>query len=257
MMLTTTEHLKLDGEYFVREYLATGEREYKDKVVSSFAPLIKYVIGRFNLSYSSTLEKDDLYQAGIFGLLKALDRYRPEKGVPFKSFAYKRIHGEVVDTLRKEGLIGRDKYEKVKKVEETIRHLSSEFGREPSIEEVCRALDISDTEYYSILNASQMVYTTSLNAKIYDGDGEFVYRIDTLSDDDQMTPEDFVTDQNLKENLKKVINELSERQKIIFALYYYEELTLADIGKVVGLTEARISQIINKTLVEIKVKLDQ
>ena len=102
-----------------------------------------------------------------------------------------------------------------------------------------------------------MVYTTSLNSKIYDGEGEFVYRIDTLSDEDQLSPEDLVTSQNLKDNLKRIINNLNERQKIIFALYYYEELTLADIGNAVGLTEARISQIINKTLIEIKVKLEQ
>ena len=178
-------------------------------------------------------------------------------GVPFKSFAFKRIHGEVVDTLRKEGVIGRDKYEKVKKLEETVRYLSAEYGREPSDEEICQWLNISETEYYSIVNASQMVYTTSLNSKIYDGEGEFVYRIDTLSDEDQLSPEDLVTSQNLKDNLKRIINNLNERQKIIFALYYYEELTLADIGNAVGLTEARISQIINKTLIEIKVKLEQ
>jgi len=255
-MLTNTEQLKLDGEYFVKEYLRTGDKQYKDKVVSSFAPLIKHVIGRFNMSYSNTLDKEDLYQAGIFGLLKALERYRPETGVPFKSFAYKRIHGEVVDTLRKEGLIGRDKYEKVKKLEIATRELAAELGREPSITEICERLNIDESEYYSTLNASQMVYTTSLNSKVYDGEGEFVYKIDTLADDEQLTPEEILINQNLKVNLKRIINGLPERQKIILALYFYEELTLADIGRVVGLTEARISQILNKTLVEIKALLD-
>jgi len=256
-MITNTACLKLDGEYYVKEYLTTGARKSKDEVIASFAPLIKYIIGRFNLNYSNTLDKDDLYQAGIFGLLKALERYRPETGVPFKSYAYKRIHGEVVDMLRKEGLIGRDKYDKIKKMEEAVRHLSAEFGREPTENEVCNWLQISENEYYSTLNASQMVYTTSLNSKIYDNDGEFVYRIDTLTDDEQPNAEDILIKQNLKENLKQIINKFDDRERIIFALYYYEELTLSDIGKIIGLTEARISQIINKKLIEIRSELDQ
>lgn len=255
MMHTNIQKFNLDGEALVKEYAATGNPALKEKIVTAFSPVIKHVVGRFNMTYSTTMCRNDLYQFGIFGLLKALDRFKLDVGVPFKAYAYKRIYGEVVDSLRKEGLIGRDKYEKIKKLEETIKSLTSSFGRDPSADEVCEKMDISHNEYYSTLSASQLTYTLSLNTKIMGDEGEFIYRIDTLVDDDQMTPEEAVMKNDLKKSLKEVVNKLPEREKIIMALYFYEELTLADIGKVVGLSEARISQILNKTLVKIKAQL--
>jgi RNA polymerase sigma factor for flagellar operon FliA len=243
------------GEDLVRSYAETGNPALKEKIVSVYAPLIKYVVGRINVTYSVTLDRDDLYQYGILGLLKALDRYEPERGVPFKAYAYKRINGEVIDALRKEGLIGRDKYEKVKQLENTIKTLTGSLGREPSADEVCDKLNISETEYYSTLNASQITYMTSLNTRISDGDGDFIYRIDQVVDESQNAPDELLIRKNLKDHLKNLIARLPEKPKLILALYFYEELTLADIGKVVGLTEARISQILNKTLLELKIKL--
>jgi len=247
----------MDGEVLVKEFLLKRNRILKDRIIRSYAPLVKHVVGRFNLTYSTTLSPEDLYQAGIFGLLKALERFKPEIGTPFKSYAYKRIHGEVVDTLRKEGMIGRDKYEQIKTLEKTIRELTDINGYEPSAEEVCAAADITEQEYYALLSTAQVIYTTSLNSKVSDSEGEFVYRIDTLRDEDQPNPEDDAIKNDLKLNLKSVINELPERKKLIMALYFYEELTLADIAKVLDLTEARISQILNQTLVEVRAKLEQ
>lgn len=247
----------MDGEALVNEFVQTGRPQVKDKIVKSFAPLVKHIVGRFNVSYSSTLSADDLYQAGVFGLLMALDRYKPQPGNSFKSFAYKRIYGEVVDTLRKEGMIGRDKYEQIKNLESTIRSLTASLGYEPSPEEVCSQMDITIDQYNALLNTSQMVYTTSLNTKISDGEGEFIYRIDTLRDEDQQSPEERTTQQDLKRNLKQIINHLPDREKLIMALYFYEELTLADIARVLDLSEARISQILNKCLLSIRSKLEQ
>ena len=247
--------MQLDGESLVKEYAASRNQRLKESIVVSYAPLVKHIVGRFNLTYSTTLATDDLYQAGVFGLLKALDRYKLEAGVPFKAFAYKRIFGEVVDTLRKEGMLGRDKYDQVKKLEQAVRDLTSSFGYEPSVDEICRHMNITEDEYYALLNTAQMVYTTSLNTRISGDEGEFIYRIDTLKDDDQLSPEDELIKQDLKARLKEIINELPDRQKLIMALYFYEELTLADIGRVVDLTEARISQILNKTLIEVRSKL--
>lgn len=246
----------MDGELLVKQFVQTGQPVLRDQIVQSYAPLVKHVVGRFNLSYSTTLTREDLYQAGVFGLLVALDRYKLESGTPFKSFAYKRIYGEVVDTLRKEGLIGRDKYDQIKKLEQAIHSLSSTLGYVPSPEEVCSYLDISEETYHGLRGTAQMVYTTSLNTKISDDDGEFIYRIDTLQEEDQATPEEATITADLKHNLKKVINGLPERQKLIMALYYYEELTLADIARVLDLSEARISQILNQTHIEIRTSLE-
>jgi RNA polymerase sigma factor for flagellar operon FliA len=242
------------GEYLVQEYLKSKNPLIKDKIVESYGPLVKHIIGRYNLTYSTTMSQDDLYQFGILGLLKALDRYDVEMNVPFKGFVYKRIQGEVIDAMRREGLIGRDMYEKVKNLEKCIKKLSAQNGREPAMHEICSFMDISEKEYYSILNTSQMTYMTSLNITVSDEEGASVYKVDTLEDEDQMNPEEIVEKQNLKVRLKQVLNKLPERERLILALYFYEELILADIAKILELSEARISQILNKTLMEIKTR---
>lgn len=242
------------GEDLVLEYVKTKSPLIKDKIVASYGPLVKHIIGRFNLSYSKTMSLDDLYQFGILGLLKALDRFKIEMNVPFKGFVYKRIHGEVIDAMRREGLIGRDMYEKVKNLEECVKKLISQNGREPAMHEICDVLEISEKEYYSILNTSQMTYMTSLNTTVSDEEGSSIYKLDMLKDESQRSPEELMVNANLKERLKHVINELPERERLILALYFYEELILADIAKILELSEARISQILNKTLLDLKTK---
>jgi len=248
---------RTNGESLVREFFRTKNPRLKGEIVSSYAPLVKHVVGRFNLTYSTTLSQDDLFQAGIFGLLKALERFRPETGTSFKAFAYKRIYGEVVDTLRKEGMLGRDKYDQIKKLEQAIKRLAAASGYEPSAQEICDYLKIGEQEYHALLDTAQLIYTTSLNTKISGDEGEFIYRIDTLRDDEQPSPEETAVQDDLRANLKEIINDLPERKKLIMALYFYEELTLADIGTIIGLSEARISQILNKTLLEVRARLDR
>lgn len=254
MIQAETENRVEKGEQLVLEFTKSRNPMIKDLIVKSYAPLVKHIVGRFNLTYSTTLSQDDLYQFGVLGLLRALDRFDPAMKVPFKSFVYKRIHGEVIDAMRKEGLIGRDMYEKVKKLEKCVKDLSSRLGREAAVDEICQQMDITDDEYYSILNTSQMTYMTSLNNTITDDEGASVYKLDTLEDDAQQNPEDLMINKNLKSRLKEVINTLPERERLILALYFYEELILADIAKILNLSEARISQILNKTLVQIKAK---
>ncbi len=254
-MQRVVSKLKEAGEELVKQYVSTQNERLKGKIVEHYAPLIKNIVGKFNLQHSTTLTPEDLYQYGILGLLKALERFKPN-GVPFYAFAYKRIYGEVVDAMRREGMIGRDKYEKVKNLEKTIKSLTASLGREPSVQEVCKALDITEKNYYDLLNTSLLIYTTSLNTKITDDEGDFIYRIDTLTDETALSPAEELERNDLKRRLKEIImNEISDREKIILALYFYEELTLSDIRKVINLTEARISQILNETLIKIRIKL--
>jgi len=253
-MTASTAQVVQEGEYLVQEYHKTHNPVIKDRIVKSYSPLIKHIVGRFNLTYSATLSTDDLYQYGVLGLLKALDRYNTEMNVPFKAFVYKRIHGEVVDALRREGLIGRDMYEKVKKLEACIKRLTATLGHEPGEHEICESMNIKQDEYYSILNISQITYMTSLNRTITDDEGTSIYKVDTLEDETQASPEERMEDKDLKSRLKHLINKLPERERLILALYFYEELILTDIATILNLSEARISQILNKTLVEIKTK---
>jgi len=242
-------------QLLVLEYCKTGTQESKARIINAFAPLVKFIIHRFNVTWSKSFSTEDLYQYGVLGLLKALEKYRPEFGVPFKGFAHKRIYGEVVDAMRKEGMLGRDKYEQVKNLEKSIAILAARLGHEPDTLEICEFTAMSQSEYHALLSTAQLTYTISLNTKISDSEGDFIYRIDTLIDENQLSPEEHLEKDNLKENIRKIINSLPERQKIIMALYFYEELTLADIGNVIGVTEARVSQILSKTLLLIRSKL--
>ncbi|RMH60359.1 MAG: FliA/WhiG family RNA polymerase sigma factor [Calditrichaeota bacterium] len=251
-MSTVTTTQAEQGELLVTEYLRTGSVSIKERIIKSYAPMIKHIVGRFNVRYSTTLSTDDLYQYGVLGLLKALDRFDPALNVPFKSYVYRRIHGEVVDALRREGVLGRDMYEKVKRVENMVRTLSAQLAREPSAAEICDALKINEEEYHSIMGIAQMTYTTSLNTPVKDEEGGMVYRIDMLQDNAQLNPEQQTEQENLKKRMREVVQALPERERLILALYYYEELTLADIGQILELSEARISQILNKTLLNIR-----
>jgi len=247
--------VKDNGEFLVKEYVKSRSQVLKDKIVEAYSPLVKFIVGRINISQNGVLTKDDLYQSGIIGLLGALERYKPDSQAAFKTFAYKRIHGEVVDAIRKEGMVGRDKYEQIKAIEKATASLMARLGREPITDEICEELEITSDEYYERVNASLMNYMISLDTKISDDDGDFIYRVDTLEDDSQMTPEESVNEENLKNIIKDIIPNLPERERLILALYFYEELILADIGQVLGLTESRVSQILNKTLIDIRTKI--
>ncbi len=249
------EKIKEQGEFLVKEYLKTRNHGIKEKIVQAYSPLVKYIVGRINFSANAILSQEDLYQCGMIGLLGALERYKPDSQAAFKTYAYKRIHGEVIDAIRKEGMLGRDKYDQIKAIEKTTMSLTARLEREPSTDEICTELNITEDEYHDRINASLMNYMLSLDTKISTTNGEYIYRVDTLEDDTQMTPEEKVNENNLKNIIKKIIPNLEERERLILALYFYEELTLFDIGQVLGITESRVSQILNKTLVNIRVKI--
>ncbi len=249
------EKIKEQGEFLVKEYLKTRNQGIKEKIVQAYSPLVKYIVGRINFSSNAILSQEDLYQCGMIGLLGALERYKPDSQAAFKTYAYKRIHGEVIDAIRKEGMLGRDKYDQIKAIEKTTMALTARLEREPSTDEICTELNITEDEYHDRINASLMNYMLSLDTKISATNGEYIYRVDTLEDDTQMTPEEKVNESNLKNIIKKIIPNLEERERLILALYFYEELTLFDIGQVLGITESRVSQILNKTLVNIRVKI--
>lgn len=255
-MLSRTDTMpELDGEAMVRLYLESGRDQDKEAVIRAFAPLVKHVVGRISLPPSAVLTRSDLYQFGMMGLLTALDRFDPELGVPFRTYAYKRIHGEVMDAIRKEGLIGRHRFDKIRRLEKTVRRVRAKLGREPLPLEVCQDLDISIDEYHDIMGTAQLGYMESLNSRVSNADGETLTRLDLLTDQRQQSPEELVTQANLKEHLKRIIAALPDRERLIIALYFTENLTMQDIGDVIGITEARVSQILNKTLLEIRTRL--
>ncbi len=248
---------QLDGDTLVREYIADRTKAKREQAIRAFLPLVKYIIGRLNLPSDGILKREDLYQYGVIGLLNALDRFQPSFNVTFKTFAYKRIHGEIIDAVRKTGVLNREQLRSVGQINQAREKLRYELGRTPTPQEICTRAGVPENNYYYLQQLMNLSFTISLEERIGDDSEESLTRKDTIADQNQIPPEAQMMHQELKEELKHLIHDLPERERLVLALYFYEELTLMDIGQVLGLSESRVSQILNHTLIELKMQLRQ
>jgi len=250
------EHKKIDGEALVREYCMTGSELIKDQAVRAFLPLVKHIVGRINVASSYIiLQKDDLYQYGVVGLLYALGRFDPENGTAFKTYAYRRIHGEIIDALRRNGVLSRDQMQKLSLINSAKEKLAMQFDREPNLLEVQNETGLTQKEISKVLSMAQLSLPISLDESFSTDDGEVITRMDIMEDKNQITPDQELDEKGIKNELKGYIQELSERERLILALYYYENLTLADIGTVLNLSEGRVSQILSQVHSDLRQKL--
>ncbi len=246
-----------DAEQLVQKYIETKSAKVKEQAVKRYLPLVKYIVGRINLPKDNVLKRDDLNQYGIVGLLDSIERYNPNVGVTFKTFAYKRIHGEIVDAIRKSGVLSRSQVGKISKLIESTELLKNKIGRDPLPAEICEYMDVTLADYHKIQNSMSLSFTLSLDEKIGKDSDETYTRKDLIATDIEDQPEVLLQQNSLKEELKFYIKELPERERIVLALYYYEELTLSDIGQVLSISESRVSQIMNKTLLDLQQKLKE
>jgi len=244
-----------DAELLVQEYVKTKSPKVKEQAIKKYLPLVRYIVGRINLPRENVLKREDLNQYGIVGLLDSIERYNPDVGVTFKTFAYKRIHGEIVDAIRKSGVLSRSQINKISKLTEATEFLKSELGRNPLPMEICEYMEITLPELHKIQSTMSLTFTLSLDEKIGGDNDESFTRKDMIASDAEEQPDAQLQNKSLKEELKYYIKELPERERIVLALYYYEELTLSDIGQVLNISESRVSQIMNKTLSNLQQKL--
>ena len=249
------EHKKMDGEALVREYCTTGNEHIKDQAVRAFLPLVKHIVGRINVGTHLGLHRDDLYQFGVVGLLYALGRFNPEAGTAFKTYAYRRIHGEIIDALRRTGILSRDQMQKLGKVNNAKEKLSMKFDREPSLMEIQKETGFTQKEISKVMSLAQLNLMVSLDESFSNEEGEKITRMEMMEDKDQISPEKEMDKRGMRSELKGYIQELSERERLILALYYYENLTLADIGTVLDLSEGRVSQILSHVHVTLRQKM--
>ena len=244
-----------NGEKLVHQYIKNRSQRTKDRAIQVFLPLVKHIVGRLNIDASGSLRREDLYQFGIIGLLDALERFDPEYGVTFKTFAYRRIHGEIIDAIRKEGGLSRDQVKRYNEIIATMDKMRSRYYREPTVGEICEEMEISREDYYKALQSSNLNFTLSLDDTLYEDGTDRLTRIDVLPDEEQVPPDKQLELESLQDEIKRLLQKLPERQRLILALYYYEELTLADIGVVLDLSESRVSQLLNQTLAQVRSKL--
>lgn len=239
------------------QFRTDGNRQAKDKLLAEYAPLVRYTAQRVSMNLPKSVELGDLIGSGVFGLIKAVEKFEPEMGYKFETFATHKIRGAILDELRKLDWVPRSIRQKSKNVQVTIAKLENRLGRVPYDDEVADELGMSMREYEGLLGEVAPATIVSLEEKLPDrgGESKTVSLIDTIEDPNGSNPLKDLGYQEVKRILKETISELPEKEKLVIALYHYEELTLKEIGKVLGITESRISQIHSKTILKLRGRL--
>jgi len=237
------------------KYEKKREAKTKEQLIVKYISLVKYVAGRMMISLPPSVELDDLESAGIMGLIDAIDRYNPKYGVKFESYAIPRIKGAILDELRKLDWVPRSVRSKARELEKVIYKLESEKGGPVTDEEISKSLNISLEEYFELLKEIGTTSLLSLDETIFNRDGGKASLHEVIEDKEAENPMEEINRGELKEIMIKAIDNLPEVERLVIALYYYEELTLHEIGQVLQLSESRISQIHTKTILSLKGKL--
>ena len=218
----------------------------KEQIVEKYIPLVKYLASRIMLGKTKYMEYEDLVGYGIIGLLDAINRYDSTKGMKFSSYATLRIKGTMIDEIRKKRPISKGAMDKLAKYNEAVETLQNNFLREPTLEEICNYMDLNLQEVSQIENYINYMSVISLESIIYSEDDVTV--METLEDKNLISPEDSLEDKEKIEILAKAIDKLKEKDKLVLNLYYYEKLTLKEIGEVLGVSESRVCQLHSRAI---------
>jgi len=239
------------------EYRKTRDRGLREGFIKQYAPLVKYVAGKVAMGMPQNVEFDDLVGFGVFGLIDAIDKYDPEKySVKFKTYAVTRIRGAIFDELRQIDWVPRSVRQKTREIEFTVSSLEAQLGRTASDREIAKALGVSEDEYLKMITKISGTSILSLNDLWYSGDDkDKVSIVDSIESPSSLNPDVIMEKEVIRQVLIATINELPEKEKKILILYYYEDLTLKDIGRVLEVTESRVSQLHTKAISRLRSKL--
>jgi RNA polymerase sigma factor for flagellar operon FliA len=237
------------------DYKDTGSREARDRLIVHYSPLVKYVAGRVSAGLPQNIEQADLVSYGIFGLIDAIDKFDTDRNIKFETYAIARIKGAIIDELRAIDWVPRSVRAKARAVEKAYSTLEASLHRTPSDAEVAEQMQISVSELQTIFNQVSFVGLVALDEMLSGGErGESSTLGDTLPDRGEGPVAAFEVEE-MKQILASAINRLGDREKIVLTLYYYEGLTLAEIGEVLGVTESRVCQIHTKAVLQLRSKL--
>lgn len=238
------------------EYKTAPTEDIRNVLVERYLPLVRYVAERLATTLPSFVEVDDLASMGIFGLLDAIERFDPNLGVKFKTYAMNRIRGSILDELRSLDWVPRLVRIKASKIEKCCQELQREFGREPTFYEMSQRLGMGFDEYHSMIEGASATAIISLSEEWTDQEDNHGNRkIDLIEDPN---PSGMPLHEVQLRNIREVIaHHLSEKERIIVTLYYYEGLSMKEIARVLNLTESRICQIHGKVVERLKEQLER
>jgi RNA polymerase sigma factor FliA len=239
-----------------RQFKRTGEKADRDRLILTYAPLVKYVAGRLGSGLPAHVEEADLISYGLLGLISAIERYDPDRDIKFETYAIVRIKGSIIDELRALDWVPRSVRSRAREIERAIAELESKLGRAPTDDEIAAKIGISEEELGESLTDISRSSIAALD-ELWSGgpDGDQVSLLDTLEDTNGPRPSEALDETEIRETLADAIARLPEREKLVITLYYYEELTLREIGEVLGVTESRVSQLHTKAVLRLRSRL--
>jgi RNA polymerase sigma factor for flagellar operon FliA len=257
-MTVSTDH-PTDAELHQlwQEYKSSDSARARDALIVHFSPLVKFVAGRVASGLPQNVEHSDLVSYGMFGLIDAIDKFEPERGFKFETYAISRIKGAILDELRSIDWVPRSVRSKLRQIEKAIAGLEAEHHRAPTDEELAAELRWSEDQLQHALMQISHVGLAALDEILtVSGDrGETITLGDTIADRSAHGPMGAFEIAETRQLLGQAINALPEREKIVLTLYYYENLTLQEVGRVLGVTESRVCQIHTKAVLHLRSRL--
>lgn len=226
-------------------------KEHRDKLIEHYIYLTKYVVNRMRLNLPSSISTDDIASFGIEGLINAVELFNPLKGARFETYALMRIRGAVIDKIRSQDWVPRGAKQRYKRIQETMLKLQTKLGRTPTTDEIANELGVKKEKIEVAL--SEMESSTLVS--IYDSKGDSsdsLEIIDTIEDKSNVNPLDKLEEQDVKRDLSSALAKLPERERVILALYYHENMTLKEIGEAVQISESRVCQLHAQAIMKLR-----
>jgi RNA polymerase sigma factor for flagellar operon FliA len=236
-------------------YVVDRDSGLRDRLILHYAPLVKYVAGRVGSGLPAHVEQADLVSYGTFGLIDAITRFEPSREIKFESYAMARIRGAIIDELRSTDWIPRSVRMKARQFERTVATLEAALQRSPTEEEIAAEMDMDVEDVRKFLGQLSLVNVVALDELLVDDDGSAPRLVDTLQDSSALDPQAMAEHGEARQLLARAVEQLPDREKVVVSLYYFEGLTLADIGRVLGVTESRICQLHTKAVLHLRTKL--
>lgn len=228
------------------EYAANPTPALREKLIIEYSPLVKIVAGKMSMYLGNNVEYDDLVSYGVFGLIDAIDKFDVHKDVKFETYASLRIKGAILDQIRKMDWIPRTIRQRQRALDTATKEIWQRTGRQPTDEELAEELGMTENEYYSFISALKITNLVSLNEFMEAGGNEPA--MDTKKNSYFEQPEEKVSREELSAKLNDALGVLTDREKKVILLYYYEDLTLKEISEVMDVSESRVSQLHTKAL---------
>jgi RNA polymerase sigma factor for flagellar operon FliA len=242
----------VDKEKLWEEYRLNPTRELREQIITEYASLVKVVAGRLSMYLGYNVEYEDLVSYGIFGLIDAIDKFDPTKDVKFETYASLRIRGSILDQIRKMDWIPRTVRQKQKRIDEAVKSVETRTGKNATDEEISKELGIGESELNEWQSQLKVTNVVSLN-EFVEQSGEPV--MDARNNSHFVQPEDSIEQEELKAVLDETMDLLTEKERKVILLYYYEELTLKEISKILAVSESRVSQLHTKALLKMRKKM--